>query len=132
MRNLCLSARPRAATAVALAATLLLGGCSALGGLFGRDDAAYRNEAGKTQPLEVPPDLSQLARDSRFRAQTGAPVMASGQQQPTAPGAATAAGPTVAATTIGNIRVERQGNQRWLVVPAPAEQVWPRLREFWL
>ena len=125
-------ARPRAVTAVALAAALLLGGCSSLGSLFGRDEPDYRAQSGKTQPLEVPPDLSQLARESRYRTQTGAPVTASGQQAAVATTTAAAAAPTVAATSIGNIRVERQGNQRWLVVPAPAEQLWPRLREFWL
>jgi outer membrane protein assembly factor BamC len=126
-------ARLRAATVTALACALLLGGCQSLGSLFGGGDTDYRNQAGKTQPLEVPPDLSQLARDTRYRAQTGAPVTASVQQAgaAAAPGAA-AAGPVVAAAAIGDIRVERQGNQRWLVVPAPAEQLWPRLREFWL
>ncbi len=29
------------------------------------------------------------------------------------------------------MRVVREGNQRWLVVPMPAEQLWPQLREFW-
>ena len=126
-------ARLRAATVTALACALLLGGCQSLGSLFGGGDTDYRNQAGKTQPLEVPPDLSQLARDTRYRAQTGAPVTASVQQAgaAAAPGAAAAA-PAVAAAAIGDIRVERQGNQRWLVVPAPAEQLWPRLREFWL
>lgn len=128
-------ARPHAVTAVALATALLLGGCSSVGSLFGRDEPDYRAQSGKTQPLEVPPDLSQLARDSRYRTQTGAPVTASGQQAATtttATAAAAAAAPAVAATSIGNIRVERQGNQRWLVVPVAAEQLWPRLREFWL
>jgi outer membrane protein assembly factor BamC len=31
-----------------------------------------------------------------------------------------------------NLRVERDGNQQWLVVQAEPEQVWPRMREFWL
>ena len=132
MRSLPHPARPQVATAVALAAALLLGGCSSLGSLFGRDEPDYRNQAGKTQPLEVPPDLSQLARDTRYRAQTGAPVTASGQQAAAATPSGAAAAPNVAATAIGNIRVERQGNQRWLVVPVPPEQLWPRLREFWL
>ena len=123
-------ARPRAVTATALAAALLLGGCSSLGGLIG-GEPDYRGQAGKTQPLEVPPDLSQLARDSRFRTQAGAPVTASGQQASGGQGSA-AAPAAVAAASVGGIRVERQGSQRWLVVPAAPEQLWPRLREFWL
>jgi outer membrane protein assembly factor BamC len=29
------------------------------------------------------------------------------------------------------MRVVREGNQRWLSVPMPAEQLWPQLRAFW-
>ena len=28
--------------------------------------------------------------------------------------------------------MERAGAQRWLVVTAPAEKIWPAIREFWL
>ena len=38
----------------------------------------YRSEAGKTPALEVPPDLTQLARDGRYRPQGGGVVTASG------------------------------------------------------
>ncbi|MBT5230321.1 MAG: outer membrane protein assembly factor BamC [Methylococcales bacterium] len=31
-----------------------------------------------------------------------------------------------------NIRVQRDGDKRWLVVDAEPEQVWAKLREFWL
>jgi len=31
-----------------------------------------------------------------------------------------------------DIKVERDGNKRWLVINATADQVWPKLREFWL
>jgi len=31
-----------------------------------------------------------------------------------------------------DIHVERDGNSRWLVVNAPAEQVWGKVREFWM
>ena len=30
-----------------------------------------------------------------------------------------------------NVRMERAGSQRWLVVDAPPEKVWPVIREFW-
>jgi outer membrane protein assembly factor BamC len=32
---------------------------------------------------------------------------------------------------IGRMRVERDGQQRWLVVPLSPEQLWPQLRAFW-
>ena len=30
-----------------------------------------------------------------------------------------------------NVKMERAGSQRWLVVQAPAEKIWPVIREFW-
>ena len=44
---------------------LLLAGCSSLDGLFGGSKVDYRSQAAKTAPLEVPPDLTQLAREGR-------------------------------------------------------------------
>ena len=72
-------------TAVLVAA--LLAGCSWTGSIFTSDKVQY--ETAKTrQPLEVPPDLSQLPRDERFlvpdRPQT---ITASGQGQGPHPGA---------------------------------------------
>jgi outer membrane protein assembly factor BamC len=36
-----------------------------------------------------------------------------------------------AANALGPVRIERQGNQRWLVTSLPADKVWEPLREFW-
>jgi outer membrane protein assembly factor BamC len=77
--------------------------------------------------LEVPPDLTQLARDSRY-ALPGSTVTASGYQ------AAAAARPVATAAApnqIADVRIERAGNQRWLVVDRPPEALWPSLRDFW-
>jgi len=81
--------------------------------------------AGKAPSLEVPPDLTQLSRDTRFVVPGGA-VTASGYQL----GQAAPALP-VAATAVGDVRIERAGNQRWLVVNRPADQLWGPVREFW-
>jgi outer membrane protein assembly factor BamC len=32
---------------------------------------------------------------------------------------------------VAKVRIERAGNQRWLVVPETPEKVWPIVREFW-
>jgi outer membrane protein assembly factor BamC len=120
---------PTFALAAASAAVMVLSGCSSLGGLFGDSKVDYRTQAAKTAPLEVPPDLTQLARDGRYRGGSDT-VTASGVQSRggTAAGAAPA---QVAPTAVGDIRVERQGNQRWLTVPLPPEQVWPVVKAFW-
>ena len=124
------------ATPTRLAVLLLmaaLSGCSAIGGLFSSESSDYRNGAAKAKPLEVPPDLSQLARDSRYQVQGGV-VSASGAAQAgsSVPGSASAATPLgVALTNAGAMRIERAGQQRWLVVPLPPEQLWPSLKAFW-
>ena len=75
--------------------------------------------------LEVPPDLTQLSRDSRYVV-PGSTVSASsyqiGQQ---------ASGLPTAATALGDVRIERAGNQRWLVVNRSPDQLWEPVRGFW-
>jgi outer membrane protein assembly factor BamC len=122
------SARNVAAVMGTLAATLLAG-CSWTGSIFTSDKVQYET-ARTRQPLEVPPDLSQLPRDERFlvpdRPQT---ITASGQgQRPTAGPIATS-GPVVPAGAVA--KLERQGNQRWLAVNLPPEKAWPVLLDFW-
>ena len=109
------------------AATLLLGGCSSTNGLFGGSKVDYRTQAAKTAPLDVPPDLTQLSRDGRFRTPAET-VSASGQPSRTAANVSTS---QVAPNSVGDIRLERQGSQRWLSVPLPPEQVWPVVKAFW-
>src|SRR6185369_6157363 len=33
--------------------------------------------------------------------------------------------------TVDKVRVERSGNQRWLVVAAPADTLWDSVKDFW-
>jgi outer membrane protein assembly factor BamC len=37
----------------------------------------------------------------------------------------------VAPMSLNDIRVERDGNQRWLIVKQTPEQLWPQLKQFW-
>lgn len=103
-----------------LALAAALSACSVLEG----DKIDYRS-AQKGPSLEVPPDLTQLNRESRYVV-PGGPVSASSY----AVGQAIPALPT-AATAVGDVRIERAGNQRWLVVNRPADQLWGPVRDFW-
>jgi outer membrane protein assembly factor BamC len=114
-----------------LALSLALSACSSVDNFLQGDKVDYKSQSVKTAPLEVPPDLTQLQRDGRYAPASGS-VNASTYQAGGAtltPAAATAVG--VAPSTLGEMRVVREGNQRWLVVPMPADQLWPQLREFW-
>jgi outer membrane protein assembly factor BamC len=110
-----------------LASALALGGCSSLGDTFSGDKIDYRSSnasTNKNASLEVPPELTQLPSDNRYQ------VPNSGNSAVVP--AALAAGKTpVAAQSVGNVRIERQGNQRWLSTSATPDQLWPQLQAFW-
>lgn len=103
-----------------IASALLLSACSSLQG----DKVDYKS-AGKAATLEVPPDLTALSRETRYAVPGGA-VTASGY----AAGAQTPS-VAVAANTVADVRIERDGNKRWLVVARTPEQLYPLVRDFW-
>jgi outer membrane protein assembly factor BamC len=124
-------AKPSALAGLALA----LAGCSSFEGLLSGDKVDYRTGSTKTAALEVPPDLTQLARDGRYQPQAGvisASKMAAAASAPLTAGAAAADSGKVAPKSFGNVRIERQGDKRWLVTSLTPDQVWPQLRSFWL
>jgi outer membrane protein assembly factor BamC len=121
-------------TAVLIATATALGACTSTGDALSGDKIDYRSKATKTAPLDVPPDLTQLQRDSRYSAPTGTGTGVSAsalQTAAAAPASAAAGGEVVAPTSVGDMHIERAGNQRWLVVPMAADKLWPQLRAFW-
>lgn len=116
-----------ASTSVALAG---LAGCSSLSDAMSGDRIDYRSGGNKTPGLEVPPDLTQLTRDSRYQ-QSGGVVSAASFQGPVTGPAAAPTTPNVAPSSLGNNSIERQGNERWLRTSLTPEQLWPQLQAFW-
>ncbi|HJV61590.1 MAG TPA: outer membrane protein assembly factor BamC [Albitalea sp.] len=120
-------------TAVRIACLLLTAGlasCSSVENFLGGDKIDYRTAgATRQQSLEVPPDLSQLGRNSGQP--TGGSVSAAAFQANAAGAAASAATSSVAPKDLGGVKLVREGNQRWLVVPMAPEQLWPQLQGFW-
>jgi outer membrane protein assembly factor BamC len=127
------------ALVLVLGSVVGLSGCSSLGSLFG-DKVDYKS-AGKAQPLDVPPDLTRLQKENRYAIpetnrgtatassyslqQQGA--LASGVNEPIAQGSN-----QIAPRALGEIRIERAGNQRWLVLNQKPEVLYPLVKEFWL
>jgi outer membrane protein assembly factor BamC len=112
------------------ALALSLAACTTL---FESDKVDYRG-ATKAAPLDVPPDLTQLQRDNRYAIPDGKGVAtASSFQQPqgTLASAAVPSGDQIGPLSNDKVRVERAGNQRWLVVKETPEQLWPQLKDFW-
>ena len=115
---------PRQLTTLASAAALacLLAGCSTL-----EESKIDYKSASQAPTLEIPPDLTQLKRDSRYQVAGSASALASAA----APAARTANDAGTATNQAGDVRIVRNGTQRYLVIQRSADSVWEPLREFW-
>ena len=112
--------------ATVIAGMALSSGCSTMNDVLKGDKIDYKT-SGKAGPsLEVPPDLTQLTRETRYVV-PGTAVSANAFQV----GQGTQALP-VAALAVGDVRIERSGSQRWLVVNRPADKLYGPIRDFWL
>jgi len=110
---------------VAIAA-LALGGCEML-----ESKKIDYKSAGKAPSLEVPPDLTAPTSDNRYSVPdaggSGAATLSAYTKERKEK-------PASDATLLPDqekARIERSGSQRWLVVSATPEQVWPVIKDFW-
>jgi len=110
-----------------LLSSLVLSGCSTINDTLVGEKIDYKSGATKGPSLDIPPDLSQLTRDNRY-AVPGVAVTANTFQSDRASRASQVG---IAAGSVGDVRIERSGNQRWLVVNRPADKLWEPVREFW-
>lgn len=96
----------------------------------------YKKEKQAEQDLEVPPDLTKSSIDNT---RTVPDITPSGSatysgyvgKQIASPPTSAATGSSKVLPQIENITVKRDGNQRWLVVQAPVEDVWHKIIAFW-
>lgn len=93
----------------------------------------YKTSAATKVPtLEIPPDLTSPTRDDRFAVpDTGGKGTAtfsaySGERSPQALAQQQSNVPQV-----DKARVERSGNQRWLVVAGTPGKLWDQVKDFW-
>lgn len=109
-------------------------GCSFVGNIAESNRIDYKSASkAKTTSLEVPPDLTQIRRDSRFSipdADQGS-ATASAYAAKRAGGAVATANGVVAPNQLKDMRIERNGTQRYLVVKQTPELLWPQLKDFW-
>ena len=117
-----------------------LTGCGMINSVIGGDKVDYK--AAKRAPgLDVPPDLTQLQADNRYTLPDAKDGIATASSYNAARGTAAQAGsasvPGAEPASIGvapagsGMRVERSGDQRWLVVNKTPEVLWPQLQAFW-
>lgn len=119
-------------SATVLALAVGLAGCSSSNGLLEGKKIDYKSARPAGNTLEVPPDLTQLTRDDRYSVPDVSPrgVATYSAYEGDREASAQVATTEVLAP-VDNMRIERAGTQRWLVVQAPPEDLWPQLRDFW-
>jgi outer membrane protein assembly factor BamC len=99
-------------------------------GIMSANDIDYQS-ASKTRanPLEVPPDLVSPRRDDRFAMPaSGSASRAEFDRSRAEPRKAD----NTVLPAVSGMRIERQADQRVLVVDQPADKLWPVVRQFWL
>ncbi len=117
----------------AVAAILTLNGCASVRNLLSGDDSVDYQSVVRTNPLSIPPDMTQAASDPRFRApDAGTTTFSQFQQTGMASPAAQASSARAAVLpTRSDMRVMRDGDLRWLSVDIPADRVFTSAADFW-
>lgn len=101
---------------------LTISGCDSIP--FMNNTPDYKG-AGRSRPLEVPPDLTSISSNDTYTVPGSMTYSEFNQAQES---------PTEKEKILqssDNVRLERAGSQRWLVVQAAPEKVWPVIRDFW-
>ena len=132
MKSTPLAVKPMALRLTPLVLAMAAAGCS--GSLFESKKIDYKSTAVQTVPrLEVPPDLVAPTKDDRFAVpdvggKGGATFSAyTAERSPQA----VAAAQSDVLPAVDKTRIERAGNERWLVVAGSPDKVWDVVREFW-
>ncbi|MFZ2300988.1 MAG: outer membrane protein assembly factor BamC [Gallionella sp.] len=111
-------------------ALVLLVGCNATTD-FGSKRIDYRTGAEQAPTLEVPPDLTAPGSDERYRVPQGDEETVATFSDYNKGGRAARHGANAVLPEVNNVRLERNGVQRWLVVKSKPESVWQVVRSFW-
>lgn len=111
---------------ISLAAALA--GCS----MLEEKKIDYKSQGEARPGLEVPPDLILPGNDTRFAVPgaVGKGNATLSEFDRSRAGAKTA-GQAGLLPAVDKVRIERAGNQRWLVAQIPAKEVWGTVKDFW-
>ncbi|MDR1661811.1 MAG: outer membrane protein assembly factor BamC, partial [Azoarcus sp.] len=115
-----------------LAIALALAACSSGSGALQPRRVDYKS-AKPSSTLEIPPDLTAPRSDGRYIVPDLAPRSTATYSDYSADRAAHPGQSTSGVLAKADaMRIERAGSQRWLVVRGAPEEIWPKLRDFWL
>lgn len=114
-------------TVITLISLFALTACTST---FNGESIDYKSQGEKKIPsLAIPPDLSTSNLDKRYAVADGSATLS---QYTSATTKAKKEDTKNAVTPAqAGIRVEKDGQRRWLVVSKPATEVYPKVRSFW-
>lgn len=117
-------------------ALALMSGCSGtiedeLDRVLPSKEPRYKSSR-SVKPLEIPPDLSSAAVGDSYPVPDNSADGSTTYSEYATGGNRTASIENTVLPRVDGVRIERSGDERWLVINAPPAQVWPRVRDFWL
>jgi len=104
------------------------------GSFFSDSEKQYRSQREEADNLEIPPDLTSSSISDSMVIPSGTSTSLSeysAKRQGRRKGTGSNLGGSQVLPQFDKIRVERDGDQRWLVIDAPPQKVWPKVVEFW-
>jgi outer membrane protein assembly factor BamC len=117
-------------TLVSALVTLSVAGCGSMDMLKSKK-IDYKS-AGTVPTLDVPPDLTAPTADTRYQVPDLNPRGSATYSAYHAERSENAgSGKSDILSTESNVRIERAGSERWLIVNMPPEKVWPIVKDFW-
>jgi outer membrane protein assembly factor BamC len=109
----------------------MLAGCSSGGGYFSDSERVYRSQKETVDDLEVPPDLTRSSIQDTMAIPSAGSASYEEYANKRDSGSVAKPAQDQVLPEFDNIRIERDGDQRWLVINAEPQAVWPKVVEFW-
>lgn len=115
---------------IIISTALITVGCSTTEPLDQELD--YQSDAPRAKnTLEVPPDLTSPTTQNRYDIPGGGSASLAGRESPQQQTTQSNSNSRIL-TTVENAQIERDGNQRWLLIKEKTpEEIWPLLKAFW-
>ena len=120
----------RACASLAAILAGVLAGCADLGIESKKID--YKSASTMRVPaLEIPPDLTSPARDNRFVVPDTGGKGSATYSEYSGERTQNTSRPSEVLPEVDKVRIERVGNQRWLVVKDTPDTLWGQIKDFW-